>query len=213
MCREVRDLDGSLRWLKWAAELQSLAQAGLWYSRDVYDRERFERVREIAAEMAAYGSDTPLEKVRTLFCGESGYQTPKLDTRAAIFRDDKILLVRENDGLWSLPGGWVDVGLSIGENAVKEVREEAGLDARPERLIAVQDRARHNLPVEAHSVCKIFVLCEALGGSFEPNSETTGADFFAEDELPALSESKNTAEQIRMCFAASRDPSWRVNFD
>ena len=145
MRREVRDMDGSLRWLKWAAELQSLAQAGLWYSRDVYDRERFERVREIAAEMAAYGSDTPLEKVRTLFCGESGYQTPKLDTRAAIFRDDKILLVRENDGLWSLPGGWVDVGLSIGENAVKEVREEAGLDARPERLIAVQ-QPQHGRP-------------------------------------------------------------------
>ena len=94
--------------LDWAVELQSLAQAGLFYSKDVYDIERFTRIREIAAEMVGQISELPLEKVKELFCCETGYQTPKLDTRAAIFQGDKILLVRENNGLWSLPGGWVD---------------------------------------------------------------------------------------------------------
>ena len=135
-------------WLRWAAELQSLAQAGLWYSRDPYDIERFERIRDIAAEIMAHGTDEPVERVRNLFCNESGYQTPKIETRAAIFEDGKILLVRENDGLWSLPGGWADIGLSVGENAVKEVREEAGLEARAERIIAVLDHAKHNRPAQ-----------------------------------------------------------------
>lgn len=206
-------MDESPRWLKWASELQSLAQAGLWYSKDPYDIERFERIRDIAAEIMAHGTDEPMEKVRSLFCNESGYQTPKIDTRAAIFEDGKILLVRENDGLWSLPGGWADIGLSVGENAVKEVREEAGLEARAERIIAVLDHAKHNRPLNAHSVCKIFILCSALGGRFEPNIETTAAAYFAEDALPPLSEGKNSAEQIKMCFAANRDPGWKALFD
>ena len=206
-------MSGSLRWLNWAAELQSLAQAGLEYSRDPYDLDRYERIRGIAAEMVSHMSDVPVEKVRELFCDESGYQTPKLDTRAAVFENDRILLVRENDGLWSLPGGWADIGISAAENAAKEVREEAGLEVRVERLIAVQDRARHNRPVLAHSVCKLFFLCTALGGSFRENIETTQSAYFPEDGLPPLSESKNTAEQVRMCFEAYRSPDWTVLFD
>ena len=145
---------------------------GLAYVKDNYDKERFERIREISAEMISYKTEIPLEKVKDLFCGDTGYQTPKLDTRAAIFEDGKILLVRENDGRWSLPGGWVDVNVSVRENTIKEVREEAGLDVVPERIIAVQDRAKHNLPVYAYGVCKIFVLCTAVGGHFVPNIET-----------------------------------------
>ncbi len=206
-------MDESLRWLKWATELQALAQAGLWYSKDPYDIERFERIREIAAEIMAHKTDVPIEKVRGLFCNESGYQTPKIETRAAIFNGGKILLVRENDGLWSLPGGWSDIGLSIGENAVKEVREEAGLEARAERIIALLDHARHNRPLNAHSIYKVFVLCEALGGHFEANIETTESGWFAEDALPRLSEGKNSAEQVKMCFAAARDAQWKVVFD
>lgn len=149
------------KWLKWAIELQSLAQAGLAYTDNVYDIERYERLRTIAAEMISEGADVPMKKVRELFCNETGYQTPKLDTRAAIFNDEgKILLVHENNGAWSLPGGWCDVLESVGSNTVKEVREEAGLTVRPTRLIAVQDRNRHNTPVYAYGVCKVFVLCE-----------------------------------------------------
>ena len=100
-------------WIEWAIELQSLAQAGLTYGKDVYDKERYERIREISAEMMANISDLPLDKVKGLFCNESGYQTPKIDTRAAIFQDNKILLVHENNGAWSLPGGWCDVNVSV----------------------------------------------------------------------------------------------------
>ena len=196
------------KWLDWAVELQSLAQAGLFYGRDAYDRERYQRVREIAAEMVAQQSELPVERVRDLFCNETGYQTPKLDTRAAIFEDGRILLVRENDGRWSLPGGWVDVNVSVGENAVKEVREEAGLEVTADRVIAVQDRAKHNLPVYAYGVCKIFVLCTKVRGAFQANIETTESRYFAEDELPELAEEKNNAEQVRMCFRAMRDPNW-----
>ena len=199
--------------LKWAVELQSLAQAGLTYGRDVYDRERYERIRAIAVEMMAHIADMPLQKVRDLFCNENGYQTPKIDTRAAIFENEKILLVKENDGYWSLPGGWCDVNLSIAENTVKEVKEEAGLDVEPRRLIAVQDRAKHNLPVYAYGICKIFVLCTVQGGSFSPNIETSACDYFALHALPELSTAKNTAEQIELCFRAHRAAHWETLFD
>ena len=148
-----------------------------------------------------------------LFCNETGYQTPKLDTRAAIFHDGKILLVRENDGRWSLPGGWCDVNVSVGENTVKEVREEAGLDVIPQQIIAVQDRAKHNLPVYAYGVCKIFVQCAAIGGQFMPNIETTESRYFPLDKLPPLAEEKNTAEQVALCFEAYQSDSWTVPFD
>lgn len=202
------------KFIQWAMELQSLAQAGLTYCRDVYDRERYARIRELSAEMMAHISDAPLEKVKDLFCNESGYQTPKIDTRAAIFQDNKILLVHENNGSWSLPGGWCDVNVSVGENTRKEVKEEAGLDVTADRLIAVQDRAKHNLPLYAYSVCKIFIACTVIGGEFVKNSETTESRYFAENELPALASEKNNEQQIRMCFDAHRaGDKWKVIFD
>lgn len=204
-------MDDRQRWLQWAIELQSLAQTGLTYGKDAYDLERYERIREISAEMVSHMSDIPIEKVRTLFCSETGYQTPKIDTRAAIFEGEKILLVRENNGKWSLPGGWCDVNVSVGENTVKEVREESGLDVIAERVIAVQDRAKHNLPVYAYGVCKIFVLCSVTGGHFRENIETTGYDYFAEDELPELAAEKNNEEQIQLCFEAYRaGDAWKT---
>ncbi len=206
-------MDNIEKWLQWAIELQSLAQAGLTYGKDVYDKERYERIREISAEMLSYKTDISIKKVKDLFCNEHGYQTPKLDTRAAIFSDEKILLVKEKNGKWSLPGGWVDVNLSIKENTVKEVKEESGLDVAADSIIAVQDRAKHNLPVYAYGVCKVFVLCYVIGGSFKENIETIGFDYFSEDELPQLAEEKNNAEQIRMCFEAYRSENWKVRFD
>ena len=206
-------MDTNEKWLSWAVELQALAQAGLHYGKDVYDLERYRRIREIAAEMVTSRTALPLETVKDLFCGERGYQTPKLDTRAAIFRGEKILLVRENNGTWSLPGGWVDVNLSVGESARKEIREEAGLDAEIERVIAVQDRERHNRPVYAWKVCKIFLHCEAIGGEFIPNTETTGFSYFGLDELPELAAEKNTREQIEMCFHAMQAETWQALFD
>lgn len=201
------------RWLQWTVELQSIAQAGLFYVKDDFDRERFQRIRDIAAEMLAYKTEIPLDKVKDLFCCEIGYQTPKIDTRAAIFQEDKILLVKEKNGKWSLPGGWVDVDLSVKENVIKEVREEAGLKVSADRVIAVEDREKHNQPVYAYKVCKIFVLCTVLGGSFQENTETVESRYFGLEELPELSEEKNNREQIEMCFEAYRSENWEPFFD
>lgn len=206
--------ESALQWLDWIKELQFIGQAGLTYSKDPFDLERFERVREIAAEMLSRQSDLPLEIVKGLFCNETGFQTPKLDTRAAIFRDGKILLVKEKAGVWSLPGGWVDVNQSVKQNAIKEVKEEAGLDVEVVRLIAVQDRSLHNLPIYAYNVCKIFVLCEIIGGEFSENTETVESAFFSLEEVPLLlAEEKNNREQIAMCFEAYADGNWKVQLD
>lgn len=206
-------MDKNECWLQWAVELQSLAQAGLTYGKDVYDKERYERIRDISAEMVSHMTDIPVVRVKELFCNESGYQTPKLDTRAAIFENGKILLVHENNGKWSLPGGWVDVNVSVGENVVKEVREEAGLDVVVEKVIAVQDRAKHNLPIYAYGICKIFVQCSVVGGQFEENIETTEYRYFSMDELPELATEKNTKEQIKMCFEAHASENWETLLD
>ena len=202
------------KWLSWAIEIQSLAQSGLAYTDNVYDIERYERLREISAEMISEKSDIPLEKVKGLFCNEKGYQTPKLDTRAAIFKDGKILLVHENNGTWSLPGGWCDVLESVKSNTEKEVREETGLKVEAVKIISVQDRNKHNKPAYAYGVCKIFVMCEIIGGHFEKNIETTEIKYFSEDGLPEnLAEEKTSREQIKMCFAAYADPGRQTEFD
>ena len=204
----------NISWIDWVVELQSIAQAGLFYSKDIYDKERFERIRAITAEMMSKMSDLPIETVKDLFCNETGYQTPKIDTRAAIFQENKILLVKEKSTkTWSLPGGWVDVNESVKENTIKEVREEAGLEVEAVKLIAVQDRNKHNKPQYAYGICKIFVLCDILSGGFMPNSETTESNFFSIEDLPELANEKNTAEQIRMCFEAYRDKNWIAKFD
>nr|WP_296439388.1 NUDIX hydrolase [uncultured Acetatifactor sp.] len=206
-------MDKNEKWLQWAVELQSLAQAGLFYGKDAFDRERYERIREIAAEMVSHQSDIPLDKVKNLFCDEIGYQTPKIDCRAATFQEDRILLVQEKNGTWSLPGGWVDVNVSVKENVLKEVKEEAGLDVAADMVIAVQDREKHNLPIYAYKVCKIFVLCTVIGGEFLSNLETVCSRYFGMDELPVLATEKNNEEQIRMCFEAYHSENWKTLFD
>jgi len=200
-------------WLKWVMELQFIAQAGITYTENQFDKERFERLREISAEIMSLKGNIPVEFVKDVFCNETGFQTPKLDTRAAIFKEDKILLVKEKNGTWSMPGGWVDVLESIKSNTVKEVKEESGLDVVPIKLIALQDRKKHNLPVYAYGVCKAFVLCEIIDGEFEANTETVESAFWKIDELPKLATEKNNEIQIKMCFDAFNSENWDVIFD
>ena len=200
-------------WLKWAMEIQSIAQIGLTYTKDEYDKERYEQLRNIASEMLSYKTDIPVDKVKNLFCNEQGYQTPKLDTRAAIFKDDKILLVHEKNGFWSLPGGWVDILESIESNTIKEVKEEAGLDVVAKKVIAIQDRNKHNTPIYPYGVCKIFVECEVMGGEFVENIETVEIGYFSIDNLPRLAEEKCTQKQVEMCFEAKNNKNWQVLFD
>lgn len=199
---------------KWATNLQSIAQAGLHYGKDVFDRERYEQVRKIASEMMQAKTGLPKEQIKTLFLGDEGYQTPKIETRAAIFKDDKILLVRERMAQeWSLPGGWNDYDQTTAQNCVKEAREESGRIVKPVKLIAVQDRNHHNKPVLATHVTKVFYLCKEISGEFVPNDETDACDYFALDNLPKLSIDRNTKEQIEMCFKASKDPNWETVFE
>lgn len=201
------------RLIEWAKELQSIAQAGLWYGHDDFDKERYQRIRDISAEMMAERTELPIDKVKDLFCDEIGYQTPKVDTRAAIFKEGKILLVCERSGKWSLPGGWCDYNLSPADNTVKEAKEEAGLDVEIEKLIAVQDREKHNEPQYAYKVVKIFFQCKAISGEFNRNIETSDSRYFSENELPALAEEKVNEEQIRMCFDAYENDHWSAQFD
>ena len=164
--------------------------------------------------MIAEKTDLSKDKVKNLFCNETGYQTPKLDTRAAIFKDNKILLVHEKNGTWSLPGGWCDVLESVGSNTIKEVKEETGLDVETIKIISVQDRNKHNKPIYAYGVCKIFLLCNIIGGEFIENIETTEIKYFPLNEIPNnLAEEKTNREQIEMCFEAYKDKNWKTQFD
>lgn len=201
------------KWLTWAISLQCIAQAGLYYGKQGFDLERYQAIRDISRDMIAHQTDLSPEKVTDLFCNGIGSQTPKLDTRAVIFIEDKILLVKENNGFWSLPGGWVDVDLSIKENTIKEVKEEAGLDVQAERIIAIMDRAKHNLPLYPYGVTKVFVECKVLGGSFQANSETIASQYFSLSDIPRLATEKNTVEQVELCFKAKNNNDWKVFFD
>ncbi|MBQ7655057.1 MAG: NUDIX hydrolase [Clostridia bacterium] len=202
------------QWLKWAIELQSLAQSALYWCKDVYDIERFQRIREISAEIMAAKTGLNLDKVNDLFCNETGYQTPKIDTRAAVIREGKILLVQEKTGKWAMPGGWCDVDQSPAANTVKETREEAGMDVRVTRLVSAEDQDIHNFPPNAYKIIKLMFLCESLGGEFQPNAETVASGWFAENELPEpMANEKCTAEQVRLCFEASRAAHWETRFD
>ena len=202
------------KWLDFAIRIQSIAQAGLLYGKDQYDKERYGELRKIAAEMISEKTDISVEKVYDLFCNETGYQTPKVDTRAAVFMDDKILLVHENNGTWSLPGGWCDVDQSIASNTEKEVKEEAGFTVKAEKLIAVQDWRKHNVTNYAYGVVKAFVMCRYESVNFEKNIETTEIAFFGKDELPDhLAVEKCTREQILMCFEAYENPEMPTLFD
>ncbi|MBM7691158.1 ADP-ribose pyrophosphatase YjhB (NUDIX family) [Peribacillus deserti] len=197
----------SNKWLEWAKQIQSLSQAGLTYSRDVYDKERFQALREISAEMVSELAGTPIENIRERFTNETGYQTPKVDVRAVIFHEQKLLLVKEkHDHLWALPGGWADIGLTASETAVKETREETGFVVSPSRLLAVLDKKCHPHPPSLFHVYKFFILCELEGGAAAPGLETSEVRFFAEDNLPPLSIARNTEGQIQLMFEYLRNP-------
>ena len=202
-------------WKKWAQELQFLSQCSLAYSKDKFDRERSERIREIACEMLSYKYDIPIEKVKLDFGGELGYQTPKVETRAAVIKDNNILLVKEQfDGKWALPGGYQDVNMSIKENAIKEASEEAGAVVNPVKIIAVLDYNRHHHVNFPFGMVKVFVLCEYVSHSFVENTETLGAEFYSLDELPELSTTRTTKKQLEMCFDCYNNiENWETIFD
>jgi len=202
-------------WLRWARGLQAIAQNGLTFATDPYDRDRYRAVREVAAEMMAAGSETDTESLLQLFAQETGYATPKVDVRGAVFRDDGILLVREvSDGKWALPGGWADVNDSPSENIVREIVEESGFETRVQKLAAVLDRDRHpHVPAMPHHVYKMFFICEITGGAQKPNHEIHDVGFFREDGIPELSLGRVLPDQITRMFVYWRQPDLPTEFD
>ena len=201
------------KWLKWAKQLQAIAQAGLEYSKDNFDIERFQQIRELSIEIMSSYTDMNHTKIKTLFANETGYQTPKVDIRAAVFNKDKILLVKELNNKWSLPGGWADTGYSLSENIKKECYEEAGALVNPKRVIAVLDRSKHYTDACPYTIYKVFVECDYMGGEYLNNIETSEAVFFDKDSLPELSVARNTKAQVEMCFKARDSKIFETIFD
>ncbi len=203
-----------VKWLDWAKQLQSIAQAGLTYSKDVYDIERFEQIREMSVEILSTYTEMESAVIRDLFANETGYATPKVDIRAVVFQNEQILLVKEKtDDCWALPGGWADIGLSPSEVAVKEVKEESGFEVTPIKLLGVLDKKCHPHPPSPYHVYKMFIQCEIIGGQATEGIETSAIDFFSEDNLPPLSTARNTRSQIEMAFNSLKNPEEPVHWD
>lgn len=204
-------------WLAWTREMQAIAQTGLAFSRDQYDRERYEALRALASRMMAAHTDAPAGRIEALFANETGYATPKVDVRGAAFDEGgRLLMVREvaDAGRWTLPGGWADVNLTLAENVAKEMREESGFETRVRKLAAVWDRTRQGHAAGVFSCCKMFFVCDIVGGAARTGPETSEVGWFAENALPAeLSLGRVLPGQLRRMFAHARDPALPADFD
>jgi ADP-ribose pyrophosphatase YjhB (NUDIX family) len=205
-------------WLTWSRDLQAIAQNGLTFTRDPFDRERFEQVRALAAQIMAAHSGAPQAQIEELFRAEKGYATPKVDVRGAVFdQQGRLLMVREiaDGGRWTLPGGWADVNLTPAENVIREVREESGYVAKVRKLAAVWDRTRQGHPVGVFSCCKLFYVCELVGGVATPSLETSEVAWFTETALPLddVSGGRVLPRQIRRMFAHFKEPTLPADFE
>ena len=203
-------------WLSLAKRLHAIASTGEHFTAHVYDRERYAEIGAIASQMLASLADTQVERIPDLFPGYArGYATPQVDVRGAIVRDGKILLVQEaSDGRWTLPGGYAEVGMSLAQNVIKEIREEAGLEASVVRLLGVRHKAAHAYKPDIRDFYKVFFLCQSeyeVGP--QPGIETTDAGFFGVDELPPLSTGRTIAKDIHAALEACQSQNFQVFFD
>jgi ADP-ribose pyrophosphatase YjhB (NUDIX family) len=204
-------------WLTWTRELQAIAQTGLAFSSDPYDRERYTMLRSLASRIMAAHTGASVERIEALFADERGYATPKVDVRGAAFDDrGRLLMVREvqDEGRWTLPGGWADVNLTPAENVIKEVREETGFEVRVRKLAAVWDRTRQGHPAGVFSCCKFFFICDVVAGVATTGLETSEVAWFAEHDVPDnLSAGRVLRGQIGRMFAHARNPALLTEFD
>jgi ADP-ribose pyrophosphatase YjhB (NUDIX family) len=190
-------------------ELKSIAECGLHYAESPYDRERYQRLHELSSEaLTAVEPDFKWPQ-------EFGYATPKVDVRAAVLDDyGRILLVREaSSGLWTLPGGWADLNVSPSENAVKETREESGIEVEVVKLIACWDKDHQGHPRQPEHVYKLVFLCRRTGGELKTSHETSGADYFAADKLPPLCPDRAGLQYLDLAWRNTADPSLPTAFD
>jgi ADP-ribose pyrophosphatase YjhB (NUDIX family) len=201
-------------WLPTGRELRAIAQIGLTFSKDPFDRQRFERIRELAAGILARGAGDDEAALLDLFRHDAGYATPKIDVRGAAFDQGRVLLVREiSDGRWTLPGGWADVNQTAAECVVREIAEESGFVARALKLAAVHDYRKRHPPRHIDSIYKMFFLCEITGGSARASEETSDVRFFARDALPELSQGRTTVAQIELMYRHAEHPELPTDFD
>jgi ADP-ribose pyrophosphatase YjhB (NUDIX family) len=202
-------------WLSIARELRAIAQTGLAFTADGFDRQRYERLRELAARLLAQDSAADYQSFIQLLRQEKGYATPKVDVRGAAFVDGRVLMVREiSDGKWTLPGGWADVNESAGACVVREIAEESGFTAEVRKLAAVYDYQKSGHPPRhIDSIYKMFFLCDITGGVARASDETSEVAFFPRNELPALSLGRTTAAQIERMFQHWEHPQLATDFD
>jgi ADP-ribose pyrophosphatase YjhB (NUDIX family) len=203
------------QWLIIAREMRAIAQTGLTFTADRFDRQRYERLRELAASMLASGSGEHFDVIIEILKEGWGYTTPKVDVRGAAFVEGRVLMVREiSDGRWTLPGGWADVNQSAAECVVREIAEESGFIAKARKLAAVRDYQRSGHPPRnVDSIYKMFFLCDITGGAARPSDETSEVAFFARDALPPLSLGRTTAAQIDRMFHHAEHPELPTDFD
>jgi ADP-ribose pyrophosphatase YjhB (NUDIX family) len=200
--------------LELSRRLLALSQTGLHFTTEEYDRERYREIGDIAARLLELQGEVGADAVRQAWFVEDGYSTPKMDVRGAIFRDGRVLLVRERiDNKWTLPGGWADINDSPTTAVLKEIEQESGFTARVTKLAAVYDRNKHNHPAYLFHAWKLFFVCEITGGAARPSYETTAVEFFPLDSLPELSTGRSTDDQIRRMYQHHLDPHLPTEFD
>jgi ADP-ribose pyrophosphatase YjhB (NUDIX family) len=200
--------------LEWARKVQAIAQNGLAFTQDSFDRERYQQLQDLVQQVLQAQLDVPAGVAASFWTGEHGYATPKVDVRGAIFIADRVLLVRErSDGRWTLPGGWVDVNDSPSGAVAREILEESGYRARAVKLAALVDKNRHPHPPGVHHIYKLMFLCELLGGAPAVSHETDAVDFFPVDSLPELSTGRILASQIERLYRHQLEPSLPTDFD
>ena len=199
--------------VEWAQRIAAIANTGLYYVKDDFDRERYLQLLDLAADMLAGDPESEPAALLPLLTHDDGYITPKVDVRGAVFHEGKVLLVQEaGDGLWSLPGGWADVGDTPSQAVEREIREESGYQARAVKLMAVDDRNLRNRQ-SVFGVYKLFFLCDLIGGEAKTSNESLAVDWFAPEQLPPLSLGRVTAAQIERWVQHWQQPDLPTEFD
>lgn len=203
-------------WLSYTKKLQAISSTGLYYASDEYDKERYNEILKISLEMISILGNTPVSRVKDLMTKHSkGYATPKIDVRGAVFKDDKILLVKEkSDGLWTLPGGFADIGISAANNIKKEIKEEAGINVIVKKLYSVKHKALGDYKDDLRDFYKIFFICNQLDlESPKAGLEISDVDFFDIDNIPNLSRGRVIENDIEEAFKHFRNPNLETFFN
>ena len=203
------------KWLFWSQRIQAIAQSGLQYSTNHFDIERFRELSRIAAEIMAVQTDTDAGEVMRIFSAQEGYATPKMDARGVVFKDNKILMVKElmDGGAWTLPGGWIDINEPPSLAVERELREEAGIIVKARKLLAVYDRNLHGHPPYPFHAYKLFFLCDLIAEATPDPVETAEPTYFLENELQNLSTARVTLEEVKRMFVHHRQPDLPTDFD